>query len=243
MAVHAILVSQTFSENQPQRSGRTEPFRLSGLRTFCCIWCKALLRQHKDNWEGLSKQVSIMLLGMQNVAFLHRKQFESWCKSTCKLKNGWENCNQSYSFTDSRGILTRRNFFVRISCFAWNRRHFFFRLARRHASRRFRRFRHLNLSTVCTHSLPQIAGILRALCVICAPCPLRWATGTRYLCVTKIFLLTVIITFKLMDGAPCRVALLKLDLNRWTGGAHHSCYSVKNAPRLLLQGKFLPATT
>ena len=168
MAVHAILVSQTFSENQRQRSGRTEPFRLSGLRTFCCIWCKALLQQHKNNWEGLSKQVSIMLLGMRNVAFLHRKQFESWCKSTCKLKNGWENCNQSYSFTDSCGISTRRNFFVRISCFAWNRRHSFFRLARCHASRRFCRFRHLNLSTVCTHSFPQFAGILRALCVICA---------------------------------------------------------------------------
>ena len=41
-------------------------------------------------------------------------------------------------------------------------------MAQRHASRRFRRFCHFNLSTVCTHSLHQFAGILRALCVSCA---------------------------------------------------------------------------
>jgi len=195
-----FLVSQTFPENQWQRIGSTEQFRLSGSRTFLLqlMWSTAATAQ--GNWAGLSKQVSNMLLGMQNAVLLHWKHIESWRQSTWKLKNGWENGFQSYSFTDSCGILTWSNFFVQVSCFAWNRRHFFsagptpcFSPVSPVSPFVFVYSLYTFSSAICR----DFARALRKLCSF----PLWWATGTRYLWVTKIFLLAVIITFKFLDGA------------------------------------------
>ena len=51
-----------------------------------------------------------MFLGIQNAVLFHWKHIELKSQSTCKLKNGWDNGCQSYSFKDSCVISTWSNF-------------------------------------------------------------------------------------------------------------------------------------
>ena len=208
-----------------------------------------------------------MLLGIQNAVLFRWKHIELWRQSTCKLKNGWDNGCQSYSFKDSCVISTWSNFSCGFRVLHETDAIFFFGWPKPCFSPVSPVSPFEFVYSLYTFSSPICRDFARALRKLCS-FPLQWATGTRYLCVTKIFLLAVIITFKLTNGAPRRVGLLKLDLNRWTGGTHHSCYSEKkcseafasgqglasndsalqlrvftfraqwlNAPRLLLQGK------